>query len=538
MSYSVVLGTSDENLLRQLRSQLSELPDIHLAEVLRSSSEVTSHLSNAEAVDCLLLHESLGPLPILDLVREVSARQPYLAIVLIYADPRPDTLAAAMESGARGVVSTSPSLEDLENRIGNASAWSRLMRSHLDGYAHDPVSGSGRSGMLIALAGAKGGTGTTTTAIHLALAASTARRTVCLVDMDLQSGDLPTFLDITHRRSIVDLAEAAEDLTPTALADAMFTHKLGPHVLLAPRHGERADDISGRAARQILGSLRSRYDLVIVDCGAYTTEAGAMAAELADKVVVTTSPDLPSLRGTRRLVEMWERLQVRKKDDVQILLTRHSKNSEIQPDFARKVLRLGLLSTTLPASFRALEAATNTGMPGDVNDPAFRRAIGRLLRELGALHGTPSAASAPPPEPSKPARKKPPAKKRKPSKNKRAKDAGQTSVEFLGIMPLILGVVVILWEAVVLGMALQTAAHGANEGARSAAVGKSPEQVREDVRDRMTDAWAKRASIDYEQGDPNVTVSLNIPVLLPSVELPWKMSSTATVVDETGEVAP
>src|SRR5690606_10811410 len=138
---------------------------------------------------------------------------------------------------------------------------------------------TGQGGLVIALAGAKGGTGTTTTAVHLALAASNARRTVCLVDMDLQTGDLPTFLDITHRRSIVDLAEAADDLNPTALAETLFAHRAGPHVLLAPREGERSEDIDGRAVRQILGSLRSRYDLVIVDVGAYTSEATAMAAE-------------------------------------------------------------------------------------------------------------------------------------------------------------------------------------------------------------------------------------------------------------------
>lgn len=526
MSYSVVLGTNDQAVQKALQSQLSELPDIHLADVVHSSSEVTSYLSTAENIDCLLLHESLGPLPVLDLVREVTARQPYLAIVLIVSDQQPATLTAAMESGARGVVSTAPSLEDLENRIGNASDWSRTMRSHMEGYG--PEVGSGGSGRLIALAGAKGGTGTTTTAVHLAVAAASAHRTVCLVDMDLQTGDLATFLDVSHRRSIIDLADAADDLNATSLADALFAHRLGPHVLLAPREGERAEDIDGRAARQILGSLRSRYDLVIVDCGSYVNEANAMAAELADRVVIATSPDLPALRGARRLTELWERLQVRKKEDVVILLTRHSRNIEIQPDFARKVLRMDLLTTTIPASFRALESGTNTGAPGEVNDPAFRRAIGRVLRELGGTTAREAPMSVSEHGAADPAKQK---KARKPKQRKRG-ERGQASVEFIGMLPAIIAIMMLMWEAVVLGMAMQTASHGANEGARTAAVTDSPEEVRKSVKDHMTDTWADRATIGYDEGDEEVTVSLYVPVLVPGMHLPWQVTTSSDVVHE------
>lgn len=530
MSYSVLLGSDDEQVLRKIRSQLSELPDIHLADVVRSSSDVIPLLSTNDGIDCVLLHESLGPLPALDLAREVTTRHPYLAIVLIVSDPRTEVLAAAMESGARGVVSVNPSLEELETRIANAGDWSRTMRRHMDGYSAERI--SGKAGMLVAIAGAKGGTGTTTVAVHLALAASDARRTVCLVDMDLQTGDLPTYLDITHRRSIADLAEAADDLNPTALADALFAHRLGPHILLAPREGERAEDIDGRAARQILGSLRSRYDLVIVDCGSYTTEASAMAAELADRVLITCSPDLPALRGARRLVEMWERLQVRKRDDILVLLVKQSRSSEIQPDFARKVLRLRLTQTTMPAAFRALESATNTGAPGDVTDPTFRKAIGQLLGEIGVLHATSSSAEAGPRAPGRQDRRQPKKKGRKRARSRH--ESGQATVEFIGILPFILIIVVVLWESLMLGMAMMTASHGANEGARAAAVGESPDQVRKAVRDHMTSTWADRATIRYTPGADQVVVTLKIPALMPRIETPWSMSASAEVVHETG----
>ena len=45
--------------------------------------------------------------------------------------------------------------------------------------------------------GAKGGVGTTTLAVHLALAArELGEASVCLVEYDLQAGDLRAFLDL------------------------------------------------------------------------------------------------------------------------------------------------------------------------------------------------------------------------------------------------------------------------------------------------------------------------------------------------------
>ncbi|MCZ9336993.1 septum formation initiator, partial [Streptomyces sp. TRM76130] len=76
------------------------------------------------------------------------------------------------------------------------------------------------------------------------------------------------------RRSVLDLA-AITDISPRVLADAVFRHDSGLALLLAPGEGERGEDVTDRAARQIVGALRSRYDAVVIDCGAQLGGAGA-----------------------------------------------------------------------------------------------------------------------------------------------------------------------------------------------------------------------------------------------------------------------
>ena len=84
---------------------------------------------------------------------------------------------------------------------------------------------------------------------------------------------------------------------------------------------------------------------------------------------VATQPDGASLRGVKRLLELWKRLQVREQDeDVLVVLNRASRKLEVQPDLARKVIAGRLAKTTIHAEFSAFEAAVNTGTPARMED--------------------------------------------------------------------------------------------------------------------------------------------------------------------------
>ncbi|RAY14412.1 septum formation initiator [Actinomadura craniellae] len=391
MSIKVLIGTGDQEIAGALRASLAELADFEVIGVERTSADVLAIVTSENDLDVVLIDEEIGPQPAPDLARDIAMRRPHGAVVLLSGRVDEEALTRALEAGARGVVARRPSLEELQSRITAAAEWSRGMRRWIGSGPAEPL--GGRRGKVIAFAGAKGGTGATTLAVQMALAASTARRTVCLVDMDLQSGDIPSYLDMVHRRSIVDLAGVAHEITGPMLADALFVHQDGPHVLLAPAEGERAEDVSSIATRQILGALRSRYDVVIVDCGSFMTEGSVSAIEIADRVVLTVTPDLPCLRAAKRMVHLWGRLQIRKDDEITPVLTKLNRSSEIQPDFAARILGLTPAKATIPPSFKALERAINNGTLSKVDDDKFRKAVIQLGTELGAVSPTGDGSS-------------------------------------------------------------------------------------------------------------------------------------------------
>lgn len=542
MSQLVLIGLDDEELAGDLRAKFAELTDVHLVGIESTSSDLSSAVSEELNLDVVLVHESLGPTPVPELIKELTLRHPQLAIVLIVNEATPDAFAQAMESGARGVVARDAPLDELSSRVIGAAEWTQNMRRHLDASHDGPL--PGRRGTMIAISGAKGGTGTTTLAVHLAMAASAARRTVCLVDLDLQTGDVNGFLDITHRRNVADLVEAADDINGTVLADALFVHKSGPHILLAPQDGERAEDVTSRATRQILNALRSRYEVIVIDVGSHLTEASAMALEAADRVVLTATPDLPALRAARRTVKMWSRLNVRKEDDLTVLLTKQSRKNEVQPDFARKILKLPLMKFTVPAVFRELEESINTANPSAVDEEGFRKAIGQLAAETGAVEAADTEA-----EKTKGGRRG-------------GGDSGQGVIEFVGLIPSVLALLMLMMQVVMFGMALLYTGHAANEAAHRLSLAggfgeyvkgddEKPDpqrsweladksDVKEIVLKRISPPWNKKEHVrvfypTYDKHPQNgrVIVTIDAPVIVPWLQTDWwQVSSTAKVTPE------
>ena len=516
MSGRLLIAVADEETARRAAAVAREA-ELEVVDLVAELDEIHRGLRRSD-VDVVLLSDDLGGVPVLDVARDLASAFPEVGLILLTADDSPALLRAAMQAGVRDVVALPVSLEAFEASVRAASGWARTMRDRVTG--EESASGA-LGGQLIAVAGSKGGVGTTTVALHLGLAAARMApgRPVCLVDFDLQKGDFRALVDTPYRRSVVDLVDVANEISVRHLQETLYTHKEGFRLLLAPEEGERAEDVDSAVARNVLAAVKARHALTVVDIGAVATEATAIAAEMASQVVIVTTPDVLALRGVRRMRELWKRLGVREDEDVKVLLNRASRRREVQPDLARKVVGDTMVETTIPADFGALEAAVNTGSPARLEDGKLRGAFESLATELDVIpqsesHTEPRGLLA-----------------------RLGGERGQTSAEFMGLLPVLLVVVFGLWQIAITGYTYVVAGHAAREGARQLAVlsddtGKDP-PYRQAAREDLPKGWRPGAEIT-KPTDVTVKVSLKVPVLIPAFRAPIHITTTAdtSVEDE------
>lgn len=527
----VLIAINDPRLADQISGLIAESDELQVTTTLRDPQELRGALPRPD-VDAILLHDRRGSVPLIEVTRELTVTHPDIGLVLLVSEDSPELLRSGMQAGARDVIAEPVGLEQLEMSVLAAASWTHALRRRAERDAGGELIGVGR---VVTVVGAKGGVGTTTVAVHLALAArELGEAGVCLVEYDLQAGDVRAFLDLPYRRSVADLVPVADELTTRHLTEALYTHATGLRVLLGPQEGEQAETVTAAAARNILTSIRTREDLTIVDAGSTLSEASAIAVEMADTVLIVTTPDVVSLRGVVRVCSLWERLKI-EPPEVGVLLNRTSRKLEVQADLARRVVPVPVLQTSVPADFFALESAVNTGIPAASGaSDAMLRPMASVLGEISALGGRAEAESR--------------SERAKSIVARFAGESGQATVEFAGLLPFALLVLLLLWQIVLVGLTFVFAGHAARAGARALAVGDNVQQA---VVAGLPGAWQNQltsikpveqqtcngtGSSTANEIDGCVTVSVDTPLLIPGLFdhwLPSIQTSAGTVIEES-----
>ncbi|GAA3823464.1 AAA family ATPase [Streptomyces chiangmaiensis] len=528
MTIRILPAVGDPDAARALTTLLSQVADAEPAAPVHDSTALLDALARLagesldELPEVVLVHERIGPVPALDLIRDLVLRFPAVGVVLITADTSTGVLTAAMDSGARGIVTLPLGYDALAERIQAAAAWSAGMRRHLGTGTPELYSGAG--GTVVTVTGAKGGVGATVAAVQLALAARTSGRTVALVDLDLQSGDVASYLDVQFRRSVADLA-GITDINPRVLQDAVYTHDSGIGLLLAPAEGERGEEVTDRVARQVLGALRARHDVVIVDCGSQMNSATAAAVEVADHALLLVTPDVVAVRAAKRMVRLWDRLQIRKAEETLTVVNRHSRGTEIQPALVERVTGTRVARAVVPAAFRELQSVVDTGRLQDLDARStVKQALWALAGELDLVRVQEGGGGR---------RRKASSDRGALSLWRKGGDRGSVTLEFAGMFPLVLVVMALLWECALYGYTYSLAGNAADEAARAATAAYA---VQGDWSGACRSAGARHLPGSWSGAEircapdgsvMKATVRAQVPLFFPGVDPGWRVDGSA-----------
>jgi pilus assembly protein CpaE len=350
-----------ETLVEQVRGVTDDIrprPDVNACTRVGSVGDV---LTEDGPFDVLIAGPSLGTRAGLARLEVIHDELPAMSLLLAF-NRRPEArLREIVRTGAIDLLQLPLADEALLESVQRAIELSH----HQTAVAAAPAAAAGSGvGRVFTTSSATGGCGKTFYATNLAyfLTHYTDKRT-CIVDLDLQFGEVSTALRLRPRFTIFDALQRDEEEESSLaehIEEYMVKHDTGIYLLPAPKDPSEADRINPPDVTRIIEAIRSRFDYVIVDTPAALTEIVLAAFDLSDELFTLATLDLPSVRNMGVFLNTLDKLKI-PSDHVQLILNKAEKDVGIDIEQITKLFPQGFMSV-LPYA-REVSKSINVGMP-------------------------------------------------------------------------------------------------------------------------------------------------------------------------------
>lgn len=219
-----------------------------------------------------------------------------------------------------------------------------------------------KEGKIINVIGSKGGIGTTTVAVNLAVSLAEKKNveSIALIDMNLLFGDIPLFLEIEPKYNWSEITKNISRLDDTFLKNILSIDTSGVCVLPSPSYLSKQNVATPYIMERLLMVMRRMFDFVVIDGGQSLGDISLKILELSDTVLLITVLSLPCLSNTNKLLKTFYDLGFPPDEKIKVVINRYLKRSDISVKDAETSLEKDIF-WTIPNDFQTTVAATNRG---------------------------------------------------------------------------------------------------------------------------------------------------------------------------------
>ncbi len=368
MKIPVVLIGHDNLSLVSLRQQIDKERDFGAGDKIRGFDDALETLRAKSGPVIAIFDLSRDPGRMLALAQEVKLKLPQVRLIVTSGSSDSETILQAMRSGA-------------EEFLAQPFNWPTVVQSleRIRAKINLQAAKNFERGRIVTVFSHKGGVGTTTVAVNLAVAlAAKHRKSVCLVDLVLQFGSVTSFLNLEPAYTILDLVKNLKHIDPMLLEGSLARHATGVRVLAEPFNAEDAGAVKHPDVEQILGALAQSFDFVIVDCPKDFDDIAAVALEKSQQILLVTEMDIPSLKNSRRALELFDRVGAYQ-TKIRLVLNRYIKQKIMSLEAVEKALGTKVF-WMLPNDYPTAISALNQGI--SILDGAPRSELARSYQGL------------------------------------------------------------------------------------------------------------------------------------------------------------
>jgi len=357
-----------------------------------SIEELAGRLSGGIPVVVVLGPSCVGSADLAVAERLVAAH-PSLGALLVVEELTTTLLQQALRAGIRDVLTLGGDAEALTTAIQRVAL--SLEAAPRRAAPGAPVEGEDSSlpsvnGQVITIFSTKGGAGKSVLSTNLAVVlAQRSSAPVCLVDADLQFGDVAVMLKLTPHHTIVDAVTSLDRMDAALLESLLVTHEpSGLRVLPAPLEPAFADQVGAAEMVAIVELLRSFCAFVVVDTPAYFNDVVLGLVEVSDRVALVAGMDIPNIKNVKIGLQTLRLLNTPME---KLMLILNRSNSKVKLDIGEVERTLQVKADCLVPSDILVPQSVNKGVPVVLHAP--KAPVSRSIHQLADMF-LPVAAAA------------------------------------------------------------------------------------------------------------------------------------------------
>ncbi len=369
-SASVVIIDSEESSRKIIKSYIEKISDIYVDEEFSDALAAYNYIIE-NRTNIIIVDISDEPDVTFELINKVTSLNKQVKVIVTSYNADADLVIKSMRIGAREFL-TKPMKEQ------EAIMAITKLRDLTLGNLSD-----NNKCKIISTFSNKGGIGKTAIAVNLALElANVTKEKVALIDLNLQLGDVTTFLDLNPSFDISYVVNNINRVDESFLLSTLEQYKdTSLYVLADPPYLEQAEDITSDQIAKLFDVLKETFSYIVVDTGSSFDGKTITVLDNSDLILLVTIVNLPAIRNCQRCLELFDRLGY-DKDKVKIVLNRYMENEEIKTEDVEDVLDKKVY-WKIPNNYFTIMSAINKGIPVSlVNEDSN---IARSYRDLAGI---------------------------------------------------------------------------------------------------------------------------------------------------------
>lgn len=353
---NVVIIDEEENSRSIIKNYLCDIEGVLVSSEFSDYEQGCSFVLNAPK-SVIFIDTSYNNEKALNTIKTIKENKKDNIIIALSNKTTTDSIIKAMRAGAKDFISKPIVKSEFSELI------NKLKYELLNPIEESPCK-------IISTFSNKGGIGKTSIAVNLAVElAQMTKEKVALIDLNLQLGDVATFLDMTPPFAMDYIANNISNLDKEELLKTMTRYKnTSLYVIADPLNIDSSQDITAEQIKNILNELKKIFSYVVIDIGTNIDSKTITALNMSDLILLVAIVNLPAIRSTQRCMEMFEKLGYTK-DKVKLVLNRYMENEDIKTSDIEDVVKQKVY-WKIPNNYLTMMSAINKGVPVNEINPS------------------------------------------------------------------------------------------------------------------------------------------------------------------------